>query len=85
VASDEGTRGGTARREEREERDGLFAARDDRSLDSDDDFIRQQDPERLEQDAVERTDARQERRQHDDGDAETGDGPIGPDHVPAAF
>ena len=43
-------------------------------------FVRQQDPLRLEQGVVERTDAGQKRRQDDDSDAETGDRPMGPGH-----
>jgi hypothetical protein len=78
--SGEGAKRRRARGDERKERSGLFIARRDRAFDSDGDFVGEQDPQRLEQHLVERADSRQKRRQDNDGDAETGDRPVGPEH-----
>jgi hypothetical protein len=78
--SGEGAKRRGAGSEERKEWSRLLIAGRRRRLDSDRDFVGEQDPERLEQDLVEGADARQKRRQHDDGDAEAGDRPVGPEH-----
>jgi hypothetical protein len=80
VVSGEGTRRRGARGDERKKGNRLFVADDDRSVDSDSDFVREQDPLRLEQRVIERAHAWQKRCQHDDGDTETGDRPAGPWH-----
>jgi hypothetical protein len=51
-----------------------------REVAGDDYLVREQYPLRLEQRVVERAESGQKRRQDDDGDAHTGDRPIGPGH-----
>ena len=77
----EGTGRGTARGNEREQGDGLFVDGNERAVNRDDNFVGKEDPLRLEERVVERAEPRQERRQHDDDDAETGDRPMRPGHV----
>ena len=77
----EGTRRGTARGNQREQGDGLFVDANERAVNRDDNFVGKEDPLRLEERVVERAKARQERRQHDDDDAKTGDRPMRPGHV----
>jgi hypothetical protein len=78
--SGEGAKRRRARGDEGKQWSRLFIAGRSRRFDSDGDFVRKQDPQGLEQHRVERADSRQERRQHDDGDAEAGDRPVGPEH-----
>jgi hypothetical protein len=78
--SGEGAKRRRAGGQERKEWSRLLIAKRRRRFQSDRDFVGEQDPERLEQHLVEGADPRQERRQHDDGDAEAGDRPVGPEH-----
>ena len=76
----EAREGRGARGDERKERNRLLVAGCDRNVESDSDFVREQDPSGLEQRVIERTNPWQKRRQNDDRDAETGNGPAGPCH-----
>jgi len=78
--SGEGAKRRRAGSDEGQQWSRLLIAGRSRRFDSDGDFVRKQDPEGLEQHSVERADSRQERRQQDDGDAEAGDRPVGPEH-----
>ncbi len=80
----EGKRGRSARREKRDERNGLFVAGCADDANSDRCVVREQDPLRLEQRVFERGDPWQKRRKRDDGDAETNDRPPWPWHDSSA-